>query len=304
MKHPDIHRLEELLKRHPAPAPRLFRPAEPHPSPGQIWTLAKSSLGDIFHEVMVLAHPNKEDGLETVNVAPLVHDATTAGPKDYILPENILCHHAAILLGMDFSLPTSNLGNCQEALKAPLLQEVLTHYAKSQDRTLTPSECHAPAFFDTRDFRYRFQEQAARQITDLQTVLYRWLDKLEGDGEWTALEVPVIHAEHSFKGFVHPFKLAAAGEDLSDSPEPFDLKIEVDGQPVRLTICKSEKQGSLVMVVRGDRHGRCAKLLSVSGQEIATIVNGAVRFEWTHEIGEILILADEKGEPVVKIKVL
>lgn len=302
MKHPDVIRLEGLFGKYPAARPLLL-PADATPMPGQIWNIAGATAQYLIGEVILLGRTLDENGLAVVDVAPLVHDAAMAGPMDYILPENILCHHAVALLSLSFTLPQGKLGSCIGAIDETLWRDILAYYDRSQVNGLAPHEHHAPGYFDAQDARFRFHEMVARQITRLQADLYRWLDELENGGEWIVPEVPVIHAEDLFRNISRPACMAAAGENLPDSLEHFDLKMEIDGQPTCLTVRQSVKQGNYSLVVHGDRQGRCAKLLSASGQEIAAFVKGEARFEWNLEIGDALILADENGNPIAVINI-
>lgn len=310
MKQPDIHRFEELFKRHPAPAPRLRPINDSLPTPGQIWSLANSGPRDLFNEVVVLGHPNKEDGLETVDVAPLVHDATTAGPKDYILPENVLCHHAAVLLGMEFSLPTGKLGACKWSLDAPLIQQILIHYAKVQDGSQALADRHAPHFIDARDFRYGFQEQAAAQISGLQAEIYQWMDAMEAINKQapvistaaTKLEAGFIDASHIFAQLSPAVGLAAAGSELPFQLDSFDLPIDYNGIRGKLVICQSVIDGNVSLAILGPLADICAKVLGSSGKVIASFDNGEARFGLTAEIGNFIVIADKLGQAIVTLK--
>jgi hypothetical protein len=302
MKHPDVIRLEELFGKYPGARPRLL-PTDATLAPGQIWAIAGATAQYLFTEVMLLGRTLIEDGLAVVDVAPLVHDATLAGPMDYILPENVLCHHAAVLFSLSFSLPQGKLGVCMGTVDEELSRDLLVHYGKSQGNCLKLHERHAPDFFDTQDARFRFHEEAAGQIAILQKDLYQWLDRQEDGVEGNSLEIPMIQAAHLFSKFVPSCGIAAAGEGMPGKLDHFDLKIELDGHPARLTVRQSVKQGWLILLVHGDRQGRCAKLLSASGKEIASIKNGEARFKWTNEIADAIVLADEHGHPIAKIMV-
>lgn len=302
MKHPDVIRLEELFGKYPAARPRLLS-AEATPMPGQIFGIAGASSQYLFSEVVLLGRVQDEYGVAVVEATPLVHDATLAGPMDYILPENVFCHHAAALLSLSFSMPQSKLGECVGAIEESLWKDILANCDKAQANELGPGERHAPDYFDTQDARYRFHEEAAGQIAALQKELYQWLDQLEESGVGTVPEAPVIQAAHLFKEVAPVYGMAAAGEGAPDSLKEFALPFQLDGQPMRLTVRQSVKQGFLALVLHGDREGRCAQILAESGKKLADIVKGEARFEWTGKIGGALILADGEGNPLVKIKV-
>lgn len=302
MKHPDVIRLEALFGKYPAARTRLL-PAEATLMPGHICGIAGASTQYLFSEVVLLGRVQDEYGVAVVEAAPLVHDATLAGPMDYILPENVFCHPAAALLSLSFSLPQSKLGECLGAIEATLRKGILAHCDKAQANELGPGERHAPDYFDTLDARYRFHEEAAGQIAALQKELYQWLDQLEESGEGTVPEAPVIQAAHLFKEVAPVYGMAAAGEGAPDSLKEFPLPFQLDGQPMRLTVRQSVKQGFLALVLYGDREARCAQVLAENGKKLADIVKGEARFEWTEQVGGALILADAAGNPLVKIKV-
>lgn len=324
MKHPDVIRLEALFGKYPAARSRLL-PIDATPMPGQIWSIAGASAQVLFGEVVLLGRLRDEYGVAVVEAAPLVHDATLAGPMDYILPENVFCHHAAALLGLSFSLPQRKLGACMGTIEESLRKDMLAHCDKAQANELDPGECHAPDYFDTHDARYRFHEEAAGQIAALQKELYQWLDQLEQSGEGKdrkdgenqqrrrrrpaarregmSREDGVIQAAHLFKEVAPVYGMAAAGEGAPDSLKEFDLAIRLDGQLLRLTVRQSRKQGFLAMVLHGDRESRCAQVLSENGKKLADIVHGEARLEWTGDIGGALILADADRIPLVKINV-
>lgn len=303
MKHPDVIRLEEIFRKHPGAHPRLLTSYET-PAPGQIWAIAEATAQHPFGEVMLLGRTQDEDELVAVDVAPLVHDAALAGPRDYILPENVLCHHVAILLSLSFSLPQGKLGTCMGTVDKELCRDLLAHYDKGQANELKLQERHAPAYFDTQDARFRFHEEAAGQIVILQKDIYQWLDRQEDDKERKIdKQIPIIQAEHMFRNLVSLSGIAASGEEMPEKLDHFDLRYELDGQPVWLTIRQSVKQGWLTLVLHGDLQGRGARLLSASGKEIASIQNGEARFKWTDEIGDAIFLADVQGQPITEIKV-
>ena len=302
MKHPDVIQLEALFGKYPVARPRL-RPAEATPMPGQICWIAGASSQYLFSEVVLLGRVQEENGLAVVEVAPLVHDATLAGPMDFILPENVFCHPAAVLLSLSFSMPQSKLGDCVGAIEEALWKGILAHSDKAQANELGPGERHAPDYFDAQDARYRFHEEAAGQIVSLQKELYQWLGQLEESGVRTVPEVPIIQAAHLFKEVAPVFGMAAAGDGAPDSLKEFPLPFQLDGQPLRLTVRQSVKQGFLALVLHGDREGRCAQVLSENGKKLAEFANGEARFEWTGDIGSAWILADAEGTPLVKIKV-
>lgn len=302
MKHLDVIRLEALFGKYPVARSRLLS-AEAPPMPGQICGVAGASTQYLFSEVVLLGRVQDEYGVAVVEAAPLVHDATLAGPMDYILPENVFCHHAAALLSLSFSMPQSKLGECVGAIEATLWQDMLAHSDKAQANELGPGERHAPDYFDTQDARFRFHEEAAGQIAALQKELYQWLDQLEESGEWTVPEMPVIQAAHLFKEVAPVYGMAAAGEGAPDSLKEFDLALRIDGQPMRLIVRRSLKQGFLALVLYGDREGRCAQVLAENGKKLDDIVHGEACFEWTEQVGGALILADAAGNPLVKIKV-
>lgn len=300
MKHPDVIRLEELIGKHPGARPRLLS-SDATSAPGQIWAIAGATAQHRFGEVILLSRTLDETGLALVDVAPLIHDATLAGPMDYILPESVLCHHAAVLLSLSFSLPQGKLGECLGAVDEVLYRELLAHYGKSHSNELSPNELHAPDYFDTYDIRYRFHEEVARQITGLQAELYRWLGEFESEDE--GRKGVVIHAENRF--YV-PALMAAAGGGEPERRKPFRAIFKLDGRPLELIIRRSRKAGYFFAVVlRGDKDGRCAKVLTNAGRELAAIVHGESKmpFEWTSDIGNNLIIADIYGQPLVTIKV-
>lgn len=297
MIHPDIHRLQSILKRHPLPVRRLYRLSNTSPAPGQIWTLAKLTAGVRFSEVMVLAPSCGTKGLKMVDVAPLIHDATIVGPKDYILPESIFGHHAAVLLGMDFSLPISELGCCQGSPDAALVQDIMSHFVKVQDGSLALSDCHAPPFDDVRDFRYIFQERAAGQISNLQNYIYQWLDSLE-----TQIEVPVIDVRQLFAHDAPEMLMAAAGAERPDRLKSIDIPFRINGKPACLEVRQSVKTAHRVLVIYGDSSHICAKVLDSTGSKLSDIVDSQARFVWSDSVGNTITIADNANAPIVVLK--
>lgn len=302
MKHPDVIRLEELFGKHPGARPRLVPSSEQELGPGQIWAIAAAAGSPLFSEVVLLGRMQDEDGLAVVDAAPLVHDTELAGPMDYILPENVFCHHAAVMPSLVFSLPIEKLAVCIGALGNELARDMLAHCSKAQDGTLERSKRHAPAYFDSQDARYRFHEEAAGQIAILQRDIYKWLDKLEDDGEWTLPEVPVIQAAALFGEVAPAYGMAAAGAEMLDRLKSFDVPCRINGKPARLEFRQSAKTGYLVLVIHGDPDRICAKVLSATGAELAEISDAQARFEWSGAVGGSIAIADAAGAPVVVLK--
>ena len=308
MKHPDVILLEKLFGKHPGARPRLL-PPDATPAPGQMWAITGATAQHLFGEVILLGCVQDEDGLTVIDVAPLVHDAALAGPMDYILPENILCHHSAVLLSLSFSLPQGKLGACIGAIEELLFRDLLAHYDKSQVKELALNERHAPAYFDAQDARYRFHEEAAGQIAILQRDIYQWLDKLEDDGEWIIPEgkqdeelIPVIDAAALFREVAPAYGMAAAGAEMLDRLKPFDVPCRINGKPARLEVRQSAKTGYLVLVIHGDPDRICAKILSSTGAELAKISDAQARFEWSDAVGGSIAIADAAGAPIVVLK--
>lgn len=293
MNNPDINRLEGIFNKYPAPSPRLVAPFVPGLAPGQIWTLTQAGADDPFREVVVCGKPvEEEDGLRTIDVAPLVHDATNAGPKDYILPEDLLCHHAAVLLSLNFSLPADKLGSYLGSIGEALLQDMLFRQDKTQTRMLAAGDYHAPEYFDQRDFRYCFHEKAAGHISGLQAAIYKWLDELE----------KVMDTSHIFAQFEDDIAMAAAGAGIPSQLKSFDLPIEFDEIRGKLVIAQSVVEGSVSLAILGPLAGICAKVLGSSGQEIASFDNGEARFKLTNEVGNYIVIADKLGQAIVTLK--
>ena len=303
MKHPDIIRLEELFERHPSLTPRLIMDSGELPAKGQIWMISGLCENDCFKAVLLFGGAVEENGPKVVDVAPVVHDATLAGPFDYILPEAVLCHHAAVLSSLLFSLPVEKLTACLGHIEEELASDVVGHYRAAQEGLLTRGQQHAPDFFDTRDRRYLFHSDAARQIEELQEVLYRWLDTLEQEDEWQLPDAQIIDASPFFQSIHAESKMAAAGNDRPSKLEEFTAPFELDGKRVMLSIRESLKRGWWAVVIHGDIDGRCKMLLAESGQQLAVIVHGESRFERSQQIGNAIIIADTSGRPLAKIKV-
>jgi len=304
MKHVELKNLEKIFREFPAPQAELLPPSENRPDVkvGQVWRINTPNENELFCEVIVLNYPFIEEGLTVVDVLPLIHDATKAGPLDYILPERIFCHHAAAMLSLDFSLPSDKLDCCLGVLQNKLVSKVIAHYEKVKLGTLKSNEFHMPDYIDEQDIRYDFHQEAAEQIASLQLDIYEWLDNLEQNVEQKDAVSVVIDARPHFAPMAPVLEMAAAGAERPERLRSFDIQFEILGKPAKLTLSQSVKSGFYTLVIYGDMHGHCVKVIGVSGIEIALIRNGEARFECTDKVGDSIVIANKENQPIITIR--
>lgn len=312
MKQRDVIRLEQLFQKYPSPHPQLRSEKGRELEPGQIWKLAEATEVSLFDEIFVLGPVSDDAGLATVDAAPLVRDALRAGPMDYILPEEVLCHPAVVLLSLSFSLPTSRLGEAIGVVSSEIQKEILAHYDKAEAGALSPDECHAPDFFDSSDSRHTFHAEAAEQITRLQREIYAWLAGMEEEEvfelngghqpEEELYRMPAINAVAFFEAVAPSSAIAAAGGERPEQLETFERVVPIGEERVLVTFRKSVKPGHIALVIRGKAAALCAKVLNSRGEWVADIEKGEARFELSNDLGEQLIIVDADGRQLFCIR--
>jgi len=299
MNSPKIAKLEEILKRYPAPRPELESACGSTHVPGQVWRVRPFYAESSFHDVLILGCHVSAERIEVLDVAPLVHDATFAGPEDYILPERVFCHHTAVMLSLVFSLPMNELGTCLGFVGNDLVGKISAHNEKVQDGSLMTGEYHMPDYFDEKDFRYRFHEQAAEQITELQSEIYSWLNHLESPTEAALFgKQPIIDLTAMF-GRRDNLALAAADSGLPDDGLRSFRYISED-ETVKITISEMLEKGGCALEVNIDREDRLdyGKVVSESGKQVAVIKDGVAHFKMTGETDHSIYIVDSSDKEI------